>query len=704
MFSVKCLLLCAAAGVLLPLLPAAESVPAAGEFTYGQNRRKAALRLPGNVELALVKIDAGSFMMGSPGNETGRSGDEVRHRVILTRGYWLGKYEVTQEQWQAVMGGNPSRFRGPDLPVEQVSWEDAKKFCNKLNELYAGKMPSGYHFDLPTEAQWEYACRAGTDTALNSGKDLTSGDDACPNLDEVGWYYKNSGKTTHPVGKKLPNRWGLYDMHGNVWEWCRDGYSAYPEGNTPMTDPVGIDSISARVDRGGSWDNEARYCRSALRSRSYSGRRYNSRGFRVALVQDENEQSPAEAGSAAGSAPGTSLPTKSDAKSEAKSDVNNEKFEDGFAIYNKTVSAIPDSSKLEEVKNALADYAAAAIRQKAKFGDKLAVFDKTAAAIPDSQKFEMVKNTLADSAVAAIRRSVTLENASAIFKQTAAAIPDSPKLGDVTTAFVDYAVAAIQGSGEFEGGLTLFRQTAAAISTRPELEDVKAAFVGYAIGKIRLSATIGAGIDVFGKAAAALPGHLELEEMKNTLAALAVEKVRLSAAIDDAVDVFGKVAAALPGHPGLGAVKTALAGYAATKIRGSARFDDGLTVFLKTTAVLPGHPGLGAVKAALADYAAAKIRGSEKFDDGLAVFLKTAAAIPDSPKLKALRDTFGDYAFERIMQCRNSGTALAMWDKAVKVLPNHPKLGKNRSVIAEKWRCTEEKRVAEETGLIRRPR
>ena len=201
---------------------------------------------------------------------------------MITKPFLIGKYEVTQKQWRAVMGYNPSHFKGDDRPVEKVSWHDAKKFCARLNELFAGKLPNGYRFDLPTEAQWEYACRSGTETALNNGTNLTSEFGTCRNLDEVAWYDKNSGSSTRAVGGMRPNEWGLYDMHGNVGEWCRDWYSESYGGDA--TDPTGPSNGSCRVLRGGSWINGASYCRSADRDFSGPGGRGDFLGFRLALV------------------------------------------------------------------------------------------------------------------------------------------------------------------------------------------------------------------------------------------------------------------------------------------------------------------------------------------------------------------------------------------------------------------------------------
>ena len=199
------------------------------------------LDLPGGVKLALVKVAAGSFMMGSPAGETGRYDDESLHRVTLTRDFYLGRTEVTQAQWRAVMGTDPSYFKGDDWPVEQVSWNDAMAFCRKLNEM--GLAPAGWKFTLPTEAQWEYAARGGN---RSRGFVYAGGND----IGEVAWYIGNSGYKTHPVVTRRANELGLYDMSGNVWEWCLDWYGSYG-GDT--TDPAGPSTGSLRVYRGGGW-------------------------------------------------------------------------------------------------------------------------------------------------------------------------------------------------------------------------------------------------------------------------------------------------------------------------------------------------------------------------------------------------------------------------------------------------------------------
>lgn len=203
-------------------------------------------------------------------------------RVAISQGFWLGRHEVTQGQWTTLMGRNPSAFKelGADAPVEMVSWKDAMEFGRKLTEREraAGRLPAGYVYTLPTEAQWEYACRAGSNLPY-AGE-----------LESMAWYgAKASGGSTHPVGKKAANAWGLFDMHGNVWEWCRDWYAeAYLPGvdGQPVADPLGPPAGAYRVNRGGSWRSSADTCRSAFRHWLAPNDRGNGLGFRLALVRE----------------------------------------------------------------------------------------------------------------------------------------------------------------------------------------------------------------------------------------------------------------------------------------------------------------------------------------------------------------------------------------------------------------------------------
>jgi formylglycine-generating enzyme len=235
-----------------------------------------------DINLDMLWCKPGTFMMGSPEDEKSwLVMDETQYEVTLTKGFWLGKYEVTQEQWEKVMGSNPSKFKGVTLPVEQVNWDDAIKFCEKLTQMEkaAGRLPEGWAYTLPTEAQWEYACRAGTTTAYSFGDSITS---------KQANYEVNVGKTT-PVGIYPANAWGFHDMHGNVWERCLDWYGDYPSG--PASDPVGPSVGSWRVSRGGSWDNDGRYLRSAYRGRFPPDSRYLNLGFRLSLQTEKKERS-----------------------------------------------------------------------------------------------------------------------------------------------------------------------------------------------------------------------------------------------------------------------------------------------------------------------------------------------------------------------------------------------------------------------------
>lgn len=267
-----------------------------GVIGYGEETSTSPLQgenmscpLTDTLPLEMIYIAPNSFAMGSPTNELGRFGDEPIHKVTLSTGYWLGKYEVTQAQWHAIMGTSPSGFKGDTLPVENISWYDADSFCKKLTEREreAGRIGKDWSYALPTEAQWEFACRAGTQTALNNGKDLSE-ERISPELESIAWYWGNSGRDiqqqfgTHVVGLKTPNAWGLYDMHGNVAEWVRDGYENYYT-RKDVTDPTG-GGPGNTVCRGGSWADYAWSCRSADRCYygSYCGA--NQVGFRLALV------------------------------------------------------------------------------------------------------------------------------------------------------------------------------------------------------------------------------------------------------------------------------------------------------------------------------------------------------------------------------------------------------------------------------------
>jgi formylglycine-generating enzyme required for sulfatase activity len=285
--------------------------------------------------IALIEIPPGEFMMGSPESEEGRWEGETQHPVKITYAFQMGKYEVTQKQWREVMGTTIQEQRdkeqrddgelpsfgerlkklgkaikdnpfgafeeirdtgvwektkslvvgeerwslygeGDDYPMYGVNWDEAVEFCARLTEQerLAGRLPVGYAYRLPTEAEWEYACRAGSTTRFANG-------DTEANLDKIAWDRDNSGNTSHPVGTKLPNAWGLHDMHGNVWEWCLDWYGDYPAAGA--VDSFGPAAGIYRVFRGGGWDYTSRHCRSAYRGEDDADR-YNSLGFRVVLA------------------------------------------------------------------------------------------------------------------------------------------------------------------------------------------------------------------------------------------------------------------------------------------------------------------------------------------------------------------------------------------------------------------------------------
>jgi sulfatase modifying factor 1 len=234
-----------------------------------------------SIGMKFVWIPPGTFLMGSPKDEIDRYENELQHKVTLTKGFYMGVYPVTQEEWHAVMGNNPSTFKGEkNLPVEQVSWEDCQQFVKKLRD----KDKKPYRF--PTEAEWEYACRAGSTTAFSFGATIST-DQANYNGTEA---YGNGNKgvwrkKTTRVGSFPANAFGLHDMHGNVWQWCQDRYGEY--SHKDVVDPHGPDAgDGGRVLRGGSWTYLPLWCRSAFRLKSGSGDRSDHFGFRVCFSVD----------------------------------------------------------------------------------------------------------------------------------------------------------------------------------------------------------------------------------------------------------------------------------------------------------------------------------------------------------------------------------------------------------------------------------
>ena len=223
------------------------------------------------ITIDMVKVEAGTFMMGTTSEmQDPYDNEKPVHQVALTNDYYMGKYEVTQALWQAVMGRNPSKFKGDNLPVEKVSWDDCQRFINKLNSMIGRK------FRLPTEAEWEYAARGG--------KKLR-GYQYCGSskISDVAWYTDNSGRKTHPVGTKQSNELGLYDMTGNVSEWCQDWKGSY--ASSSQTNPTGAVSGVGRVIRGGSWNDSAWYCRSSYRLMHTPDYRFNGLGLRLVLSE-----------------------------------------------------------------------------------------------------------------------------------------------------------------------------------------------------------------------------------------------------------------------------------------------------------------------------------------------------------------------------------------------------------------------------------
>jgi formylglycine-generating enzyme required for sulfatase activity len=260
-----------------PLAPASYSSPATYSYeAVGENEQRLQKTsryftedLGGGVQLEMVEIPAGEFLMGSPASEAGRFDIEGPQRRVSVPSFYMGRFEVTQAQWQAVMGNNPSNFKGENRPVEKVSWNDAQEFCKKLSQR------TGQTYRLSSEAEWEYACRAGTTTAYYFGDDAGK-------LREYAWFGDNSGSQTHSVGSFIANGFGLHDMHGNVWEWCQDPYYEHYRG-APTDGSVREGNSPERLLRGGSWNFNGRMCRSAFRVRWYPDVRDNDDGLRLVV-------------------------------------------------------------------------------------------------------------------------------------------------------------------------------------------------------------------------------------------------------------------------------------------------------------------------------------------------------------------------------------------------------------------------------------
>jgi formylglycine-generating enzyme required for sulfatase activity len=235
----------------------------------------------------MIPISSGTFTMGSPTSEVDRGAKEDQHTVVLSRGFYMCKYLVRQADYVALMGVNPSNFTTNNgfgqcnwnCPVEKVSWNDATNYCAKFTqqEAAAGRLAPGWQYRLPTESEWEYACRAGTTTRFSYGDDP-----GYANLTSYAWYADNSLILTHPVGQKMPNPWGLFDMQGNVDEWCLDWYGDYPTGT--VTDPQGPATGQDRIVRGGHWFNTGNYCRSAQRAHYSPTTTSDKIGFRIVLA------------------------------------------------------------------------------------------------------------------------------------------------------------------------------------------------------------------------------------------------------------------------------------------------------------------------------------------------------------------------------------------------------------------------------------
>ncbi len=247
------------------------SFSSSSSFSVASGSNTISIPVKNGISIEMVKVEAGTFMMGATSEmENSEVYEKPVHQVTLTNDYYIGKYEVTQALWQAVLGSNPSNFKGDNLPIERVTWNDCQEFISKLNSL------TGRKFRLPTEAEWEYAARGGK----KSRGFQYSGSS---NISDVAWYNGNSGSKTHPVGTKQANELGIYDMTGNVVEWCQDWYGYY--SSSSQMNPIGATSESYRVDRGGNWYDNAWCCRSSYRSCHAPDDRYSGLGLRLALSE-----------------------------------------------------------------------------------------------------------------------------------------------------------------------------------------------------------------------------------------------------------------------------------------------------------------------------------------------------------------------------------------------------------------------------------
>ena len=250
---------------------ASSSNNSSGSLSVASGSNTISIPVKDGISIEMVKVEAGTFLMGATSEmKDPYDWEKPVHQVILTNDYYMGKYEVTQALWEAVMGSNPSQFKGDNLPVEKVSWSDCQEFISKLNSM------TGRKFRLPTEAEWEYAARGGK---KSRGYQYSGSS----NISDVAWYDGNSGSKTHPVGTKQANELGIYDMSGNVYEWCSDRYGSY--SSSSQTNPTGAYFMSHRVGRGGCWDCNAWYCRSSFRNGSTPDSRDSGLGLRLVLSE-----------------------------------------------------------------------------------------------------------------------------------------------------------------------------------------------------------------------------------------------------------------------------------------------------------------------------------------------------------------------------------------------------------------------------------